>query len=149
MKNNSNPALHALKQLTGTWEMEISNASFLPDKNAIIKASASFEWFEDGEFLIFRQGGKNQGTPWAIWLIGHDRDAQHYTVLYMDDQQSSRVYEMSFENSLWKLWRNGPQFMQRFTGELNQDHTIISGCWEKSVDGQNWEHDFQLTYKKA
>jgi len=149
MKNNINPALQALKLFIGTWEMEISNASFLPDAHAIIKANASFEWFEDGEFLILRQGTKNKETPWAIWFIGHDKDAQNYTVFYMDDQRSSRVYEMSFENSIWKLWRNGPQFRQRFTGEVNQDQNIISGYWEKSVDGNSWEHDFQLTYKKT
>lgn len=28
MKNNINPALQELKQFVGTWEMEISNASF-------------------------------------------------------------------------------------------------------------------------
>lgn len=149
MKNNINPALQAFKQFIGTWEMEISNASFLPDANAVIKASASFEWFEEGEFLIFRQGKRNNDTPWAIWFIGHDKDAQNYTVLYIDDQQSSRVYEMSFENNVWKLWRNGPEFMQRFTGEVNQDQNIISGNWEKSTDGENWEHDFKLTYKKT
>ena len=148
MKNNINPALQELKQFIGTWEMEISNASFLPDANAIIKARASFEWFEEGEFLILRQGTKNKETPWAIWFIGHDKDAQNYTVFYIDDQQSSRVYEMSFENRIWKIWRNGPQFMQRFTGEINKDKNIISGYWEKSVDGKNWEHDFHLTYKK-
>ncbi|WP_025146434.1 hypothetical protein [Pedobacter jeongneungensis] len=74
MKNNINPALQELKQFIGTWEMEISNASFLPDASAVIKASASFEWFEEGEFLIFRQGTKNKETPWAIWFIGHDKD---------------------------------------------------------------------------
>jgi hypothetical protein len=103
MKNNINPASQELKQFIGTWEMEISNASFLPDANATIMAEASFEWFEEGEFLIFRQGTKNKATPWAIWFIGHDKDAQNYTVLYIDDQQSSRVYEMSFENRIWKL----------------------------------------------
>ncbi|PYF72968.1 DUF1579 family protein [Pedobacter nutrimenti] len=149
MKNNINPALQELKQFIGTWEMEISNASFLPDANATIKASASFEWFEEGEFLILRQGTKNQETPWAIWFMGHDKDAKNYTVLYIDDQQSSRVYEMSFENSIWKMWRNVPQFMQRFTAEINKDKNIISGYWERSVDGKNWEHDFHLTYKKV
>ncbi|WP_118975713.1 DUF1579 family protein [Taibaiella koreensis] len=148
MKNNINPELQELEQFIGTWEMEISNASFLPDAKATIKAGASFEWFEEGEFLILRQGTKNNGTPWAIWFIGHDKDTQNYTVLYIDDQQSSRVYEMSFENRIWKMWRNGPQFIQRFTAETNQDKNIISGHWEKSVDGENWEHDFNLTYTK-
>lgn len=149
MKNNINPELQALEPFIGPWEMEISQASFLPDAHATIKASASFEWFEEGEYLIFRQGQKNSGTPWAIWFIGHDKDAQHYTVLYFDDQRSSRVYEMSFENSTWKLWRNGPRFMQRFTAEVSEDQNMISGSWEKSVDGKNWEHDFRLTYKKT
>ncbi|QXV63965.1 hypothetical protein INP83_12735 [Mucilaginibacter sp. 21P] len=149
MKNDLNPTLLKFEQFIGTWEMEISNASFLPDAEETIKASASFEWFEEGEFLIFRQGKKNSGTPWAIWFIGQDKDAENYTVLYMDDQRSSRVYEMRFDNNIWKLWRNGPQFMQRFTGEVNEDRDLISGNWEKSVDGKNWEHDFHLTYKKA
>jgi len=148
MKNKINPALQKFEQFIGSWEMEIFNASFLPDAQATIKASASFEWFEEGEFLIFRQGQKNKGTPWAIWFIGHDKDAPNYTVLYMDDQSSSRVYEMSFENTLWKVWRNGPGFRQRFTGAVNQEQKIISGNWERSVDGENWEHDFGLTYKK-
>ncbi len=148
MKTNINPTLQDLEQFIGIWEMEISNASFLPDANATIKARASFEWFEEGEFLILRQGTKNKETPWAIWFIGHDKDTLNYTVFYIDDQQSSRVYEMSFENSIWKMWRNGPQFIQRFTAETNKDKNIISGYWEKSVDGKNWEHDFLLTYTK-
>lgn len=148
MKNTINPALQALMQFIGKWEMEISNASFLPDAEATIKAPASFDWFEEGEFLILRQGTKNKETPWAIWLISRDKDAQNYTVLYIDDQRSSRVYEMSLEDGTWKMWRNGPQFIQRFTAGINKDKNIISGYWEKSSDGENWEYDFNLTYKK-
>ena len=61
--NNINPALQALKELIGTWEMELTNASFLPDPTTVIKGTASFEWFEGGDFLILRQGIKNDETP--------------------------------------------------------------------------------------
>ena len=79
---NINPALQDLKELIGTWEMELSNASFLPDLKTIIKGTASFEWFEGGDFLILRQGIKKKET-WATWFIGHDEDSQNYTILYL------------------------------------------------------------------
>jgi hypothetical protein len=146
--NNINPALQGIKGFIGTWEMELSNASFLPDPKTIIKGTAVFEWFEEGDFLILRQGVKNAGTPWATWFIGHDKDSQNYTVLYIDDQQSSRVYEMSFAGEVWKIWRNAPEFIQRFTAEISKDKKTISGCWEKSTDSKTWHHDFDLTYRK-
>jgi len=149
MNNNVNPALQELKEFIGTWEMEISNASFLPDPKETINSTACFEWFEDGEFLILRQGTKKKETPWAIWLIGRDKDSPNYSIFYIDDQRSSRVYEMSFENGIWKIWRNEPQFTQRFTAEVNRDKTLISGHWDRSTDGQNWDHDFNLTYKRS
>jgi hypothetical protein len=148
MNNNVNPELQDLKELIGTWEMSISNASFLPDLKTIIKGTASFEWFEGGDFLILRQGTKMEETPWATWFIGHDKDSQNYTILYIDDKQSSRVYEMSLENGIWKIWRNSPKFIQRFTGKISQDKKMIEGYWEKSTDGKTWNHDFNLTYKK-
>ena len=58
MQNNINPALQDLQELVGTWEMEISNASFFPDSTIIIKGTAPFDWFEGGDFLILRYGKK-------------------------------------------------------------------------------------------
>jgi hypothetical protein len=146
--NNINPALQDLTELIGAWEMELTNASFLPDLKTIIKGTASFEWFERGDFFILRQGIKKENT-WATWLIGHDEDSPHYTILYLDDKRSSRVYEMSFKNGIWKIWRNSPGFIQRFTGKISKDKKMIEGYWEKSTDGKTWNRDFDLTYKKT
>jgi len=146
--NNINPALQDIKGFIGTWEMELSNASFLPDPKTIIKGTAIFEWFEGGDFLILRQGTKKK-APWATWFIGHDEDSRNYTVLYLDDRQSSRVYEMSFEDGIWKIWRTSPGFAQRFTGTISDDKKTITGYWEKSTDGKRWDHDFDLKYKKS
>ncbi len=41
-----NPALKDLQILIGQWEMEISNAAFLPDRSATVKGAVSFEWVE-------------------------------------------------------------------------------------------------------
>ena len=129
--------------------MEISNASFLPNLSDTVQGSATFEWFEDGDFLVFRQGTKNDETPWATWLIGHDQDLLNYTVLYFDDRHFSRVYEMSLKNDLWKIWRNAPNFVQSFEGTLSKDKNTITGAWGKSSDGKKWEHDFDLVYTRV
>jgi len=146
--NNINPALQDIKGFIGTWEMELSNACLLPDPKTIIKGTAIFEWFEGGDFLILRQGTRKE-APWATWFIGRDKDSPNYTVLYLDDKQSSRVYEMSYENDSWKLWRNSPDFIQRFAGKVSEDKKTITGYWEKSTDGKTWSHDFDLKYAKT
>ena len=48
---------------------------------------------------------------------------------------------MSFEDGVWKLWRDEPDFSPL---DFAQRYTGIS-----SDDGKTWEHDFDLTYIKA
>lgn len=144
MQEEVNPSLKDIAFLAGKWDMEISNASFLSDLSAVVESTASFEWYGDGEFLVLRQGTKE--TAHATWLIGRDQDSPEYTVLYFDDRHFSRVYEMSFENGTWKIWRNAPGFVQSFEGKVSKDKNIITGAWGKSTDGKKWEHDFDLTY---
>jgi hypothetical protein len=141
-----NPALKSLEVLVGEWTMELSNTSFLPDPKTVIHGTASFEWFEGGDFLIMRQGAKENGMPWATWFIGRDENSPDYTVLYIDDRHFSRVYEMSFEKGIWKIWRTSPDFTQRFEGKLSEDKNTITGHWGKSSDGEKWEHDFDIKY---
>jgi hypothetical protein len=84
--------------------------------------------------------------PWATWFISRDDDSAHYTVFYIDDRRVSRVYDMSFEKGKWKIWRNAPGFSQRFVGKLDKDGKTIKAYWEKSTNGEEWEHDFDVTY---
>ena len=146
MQDQLNPTLTELAFLVGKWDMKISNASFLPDVSATIQSVASFDWYENGEFLVLHQG--TQQTAHATWLIGHDQDTPDYTVLYFDDRRFSRVYEMSFADNVWKIWRNAPNFVQSFEGKISEDKNTITGAWSKSTDGEKWEHDFDLTYSR-
>lgn len=149
MSNNTiNPMLKDLQILIGKWEMELSNASFLPNFITTIKEDISFEWFEGGEFLIMRMSTKKDGMSWAVWIIGRDEYSPNYSVFYFDNRHVSRVYEMIFGNGIWKLWRNSSEFSQRFTAKMSKNKEVIKGHWEKSVDGENWEHDFDVTYVK-
>ena len=94
-------------------------------------------------------GDKPPGTADAIWLISRDASTSDYIVLYYDARKISRVYEMSFSDSTWKIWRNSPGFSQRFEGTLGEESNLIEAYREKSNDGLTWEHDFDVTYTRV
>lgn len=145
---NPNPALKDLEVLVGDWNMELSNASFLPSPSDTVMGHVSIEWVEDGAFLVMYMGDRSLGTADASWLIGRDESMPNYLVLYYDARRVSRVYEMSFSDGTWKMWRNSPDFSQRFEGKFSDDGNTITARWEKSSNGSTWEHDFDVTYTK-
>lgn len=143
-----NPALQYLEVLLGDWKMELSNTSFLPSPSDTATGQISFEWLQNGAFLMMRMGNKPSAAPDATWLIGRDDSTPNFTVLYYDSRGVSRVYQMSFSNGMWKMWREAPGFCQRFEGNVSNDGNTIAARWEKSPDGTTWEHDFDLMYTK-
>ena len=104
----SNPALADLQFLAGAWDMELSEASFLPGPDAKVHGSVTFEWTEQGAALVMRMGVA--ATPTAIWIIGRDDSEPGYHVLYADDRGVSRVYRMSFSGDTWRMRRDTPEF---------------------------------------
>jgi hypothetical protein len=143
----TNPALAALQFLTGAWDMELSEASFLPDPDARLSGSVAFEWIEQGAALVMRMG--DAAAPRATWIIGRDDAQAGYHVLYADDRGVSRVYAMSFSDATWRMWRDTPEFSQRFDAEVSPGQAEITGSWQKSLDGgTTWEHDFRLRYSR-
>jgi hypothetical protein len=54
---NRNPALEPIEILIGEWDMELSNAAFLPRADEKIRIGVSIESIEDGAFIILRMGG--------------------------------------------------------------------------------------------
>jgi hypothetical protein len=144
----TNSALQRLSFLTGEWDVESSSMSFHPDPSAVAHGRASFEWLEGGAFLVEHSEPDSPDFPRSISLIGPDDAAGTYCMLYYDSRGVSRVYQMSLNESSWDMWRDFPGFLQRFKGTLSGDGRSIRGHWEKSSDGQHWEHDFDLTYTK-
>jgi hypothetical protein len=146
--SKANPALQDLQVLIGKWEMELSNAAFLPSPSATVKGEVFFDWLENEAFVSMRMGGDPSISQGAIWLISRDEASPDYKVFYYDDRKVSRIYEMSFSDKVWKLWRQAPNFSQRFEGKIINDGNKILAKWENSNDGQTWEHDFDVTYTR-
>ena len=136
-----NPALKQLEVLIGDREVEVPQ---FPGQ----RGRATFEWLEDGAYLCIRTEAPDP-APSATLIIGRDESSEVYTVLHYDSRGVSRVYQMSFGEGVWKIWRQAPGFWQRFSGTLSDDGLSIRAMWEKSPDGSSWEHDFDLTYRKV
>jgi hypothetical protein len=141
-----NPALADLQPLVGRWRIELHNAAFLPDMDARVASSIEIHWIEDGSALCMKQGD-SEHPPAAVWIIGRDDGETGYSVLYADDRGVSRIYQMSLDGTSWRMWRDTPDFSQRFDARLDLGTGAIRGRWQKSTDqGATWEHDFNIDY---
>ncbi len=140
-----NPSLRSLEFLIGEWELKATHADFPAPANG----TASFEWLEGGAFLLAKNNFEQPGPPNAKQIIGKDDAAETYRVLYYDERGVSRVYKMSLEGTVWKMWRNAPGFSQRFTARLSEDGNTITAVWEKSIDAKKWKNDVELTYVRV
>jgi hypothetical protein len=148
---NSGVSLDALEPLVGEWSM-VPTFKGMPPAEA--GARVSFGWLPGGRFLIQRWEIPVPEAPDGIAIIGADPDRPGaYLQHYFDSRGVARVYKMSLEDGIWKLWRDEPDFSpldfsQRYTGTFTDDGKTVTGAWEICHDGQSWEHDFDLTFTK-
>lgn len=56
---------------------------------------------------------------------------------------------MSIDEREWRFWREGEPFPQRFTATISKDGNTIASRWEKAPDGQTWETDLNLVYRRV
>ena len=139
-------ALRALEPLVGTWSL----AARWPDgREWPGGGTMTFAWDESGAHLVQRSTTELPEAP-ATWsVIGCDGASGRYVQLYSDDRGVSRIYEMSFGNGEWRLWRDGEPFSQRFVGRFGADGDTVTGQWEAAEDGQTFTVDFEVTYRRT
>ena len=146
-------SLDRLDVLVGRWEMEASfgPGRFGPGTPAITSRGGltTFEWLQGRFFLIQRFVVDQPGAPSGIAIIGPGEKPETWSQHYYDSRGVARVYHMSLVGGVLRIWREAPGFWQRYTGVLAGDGATIKGAWEGSADGQDWKHDFGLTYIKT
>ena len=133
-----------LRALTGTWTTEGSHP-LLPD--AEIRGRATFEWLDGGKFLIWRAHYDHPDIPDAISVIGAADD--RLAMRYFDARGVERTYTVDMTPGTWRFWRDDPGFAQRFTGTFDADGATITGRGQLSRDGETWEDDLALTYRRT
>jgi hypothetical protein len=149
-QHTGDPALEALRPLIGEWDLEPRFSFPVPDD---VTGRVVFEWMKGGGFLIERWEVSLPEAPDGIAIIGPDGTGDGYRQHYVDSRGVARVYQMGFAGGLWTLSRTTPDvspldFSQRYQGRFSDDEDTIEGAWEISDDGETWEKDFDLTYRR-
>jgi hypothetical protein len=111
------------------------------------RGRVTFAWLDGAPLLLERLHVDLPEAPDGVAVIGCDGISDTYYQLYTDERDVQRVYAMSLSDGVWKLWRDGQPFAQRFTARFSQDGKTIVGRWEIEEDGE-WRTDFELTYTK-
>jgi hypothetical protein len=133
-------AAQRMGALIGDWHIDIPKFG--------VRGRGSGESTEDGVCVVFRWRDLHP-APNATWIIGADDATDICTALYHDERGVSRVYQMSFEDNVWRMWRNAPGFHQRLAGALDEAGTTIRATLEMSEDGESWKPDFDLIFTRV
>jgi hypothetical protein len=139
-------ALRRLDPLVGEWTLEATSADGETWPGG---GTATFEWHESGAHLVQRATVELPEAPNSVCVIGCDAANGTYVQLYSDERGVCRVYEMSIGGGEWRLWRDGGPFAQRFVGTISDDGRTIDGRWELAEDGDDWQTDFYVVYRKV
>ena len=137
-------SLERFGALIGEWDMVGTHPGF----PGPVHGHSTFEWLKQDALLLWHFNWERGGPPNAVSAIGHDDTVATATMLYTDERGVARIYLMSFEDGVWKMWRESPGFSQRMTGKFGSDGNMITVHGELSRDGSHWEQDLDITYTK-
>ncbi len=140
-----NPALKALEGLVGRWET-VGTHPYLPANT--LHGRATFEWIEEGAFLMMRSEIDEPEIPSGVAIFGSDDATGEFFMLYFDERDVSRKYDVSVDGNVVCWQRSSPDFSQRMVLTIADEGTTIVSKGEMSRDGGAWEPDLELTYSQ-
>jgi hypothetical protein len=147
--------LEQLKRLVGSWALGATHPAF---PGLVVRGTAEVTWLEGERFLIHRARTEHPDFPDSISIIGFmesDRvgseapGESRLCMHYFDSRGVFRVYEVSIDDAVWRLWREAPGFSQRFSGTFSADGDTIDGRWQLRADDVKWENDLEITYRRS
>ena len=140
-----NPALGPLTPLVGEWRTTGTHP-LVP--GATFHGRTSFEWHEQGAFLLMRSEIDEPEIPSAVAVIGSDDAAGTFTMVYFDERAVSRQYTVEVSDGEVGWHRDEAGFAQRMVLTLAVDGSRLEAQGTMSRDGGPWEDDLRLTYER-
>lgn len=136
-----------MEALLGEWSIEVS----LPGApEGDIGARVTFEWLPGEKFLLQRWQIPVPEAPDGLAVIGYDEGRGTLLQHYFDSRGVARVYEMTFADGTWTLYRAGPDWPQRYVGRMSEDTNTITGAWERGDEPDApLQHDFDLNFSRV
>jgi len=133
-----NPAVEAVDVLVGEWTLTLTDAWFLESRDVRRHGRATGRWLGDA---FIELEAEMEGEHVWHFVLGRSDANEQLIALYHDPRPTSRLYRMTFTGRDWTLFREDPDFHQRFVASVSADR--IQGRWEASEDdGATWRKDF-------
>jgi hypothetical protein len=139
------PELEQLDLLIGEWSVTLTDSWFLDSREVEQRGRACGRWLGDAFIELETE---MEGAPMWHFVFGRSDAKGELVALYHDPRPTSRFFRMSLAGRQWTLWREDPDFHQRFVAILSPDR--IDGRWDASEDqGRSWRKDFDLIFERV
>ncbi len=136
------PALAPFEALIGTWATEATHPLF----DAVVPGSITFEWLKGGHFLVQRSRNDHELFPDVVSVIGAAEAGDGLVMEYFDSRGVRRSYGISLDDGVLRMWRDDPEFAQRFSATLGRD--AFEGLWQLARTHGDWQDDLRVTYRR-
>jgi hypothetical protein len=137
------PALEPFAALVGTWLTEATHPQF----DGAVSGRVTFEWLEGGHFLVQRSHTDHEAFPDGISVIGAPETGGGLVMEYFDSRGVRRTYGIALEDGVLRIWRDDPEFAQRFSATLGPD--AFHGQWQLARTPGDWRDDLAIAWRRA
>ncbi len=148
-----------LNQLVGRWETETVRVC---SPVIVIRGVTVIDWMEGARFLVVRTQNEHEDFPASFAILGFmepervegdgtmdalrpDRKALRMHVY--DAYGAFRRYRTTINEDMWRLEPEAAGDTRRFVGSLPSQDCIV-GRWQVRGDGDRWEDDLEITYRR-
>jgi hypothetical protein len=66
---------------------------------------------------------------------------------YFDSRGVKRTYGISLDDGVLRMWRDDPEFAQRYEATLAPD--AFEGRWQLAETPGEWKDDLKVSYRRA
>jgi hypothetical protein len=136
------PALEPFDALVGSWATEATHPLF----EGVVAGAVTWEWLEGGHFLVQRSRNDHDLFPDAICVIGPPEAGQGLVMEYFDSRGVRRTYGVALADGVLRMWRDDPEFAQRFSATLGRDAFL--GRWQLARAPGDWQDDLEVAYHR-
>lgn len=129
--------------LVGTWATSATHPQM---PGVVVPGRVTFEWLAGDRYLIQRSHNEHAQFPDSISVIGPPEGGDGLLMEYFDSRGVRRTYNISLVDGALHIWRDDPEFAQRFSAELDDD--AFDGLWQLARTAGDWQDDLAVSYRR-
>jgi hypothetical protein len=146
-----NTSAGRLAALAGEWSTEMTHRLI---GDTVLRGRCTFEVLEGGKFVLHRDRVDHPDFPGSSLAVIGGADDNDLRMHYFDSRGVARILELQIVGRIWTFLRDKPDFSpldfsQRLTWTLSEDGGTITARGEIREDGETWQDDIHITYRRT